>query len=631
MKPHRDILRSLSELAPCLLLVVLFSLLLPLNGWTHGEVSGGGEQKSVQKVQTRNGTYRIEMMHSPAQPVAGEPANIELKVVRLLPKPDPLLGSEVPVGLPPEALLLSARTQAVLDPHLPVHAEGEAGIFGVAEYRFPPSGPFLVRWLIPQSGSFLVRFVIHTEAGDQFNVDLPVTAQPDMAAFFRVWVNLALCGLILGLTGMQLGKVRSAGGGLPRMLRPIVIGAVSLLAVLLPMNFFGLDRVLAMRKPKVAAGATEAVTANEDGSYTIPDGVQKDLGLVLVAAKQMPLEQAITAYGTIEANPASLAEVFAPLWGRIEYPDKPLAVGDRVERGKELVRITLELSAIERAPMEAKQKDIKGALAQARERKDAAQFEYDRAQKLAAANPAFEQDLKWAKELLDEANDAYEQIAKQDLGYVGVIKFRDPRKIPVAAPISGTIATIDFVPGQLNLNGEYRKLFTIVDTTQVWVRGQIYLSDVWKLKAGQAVQVFPEGASSRAITGAVRWIGDSVDPANRTVPVILTVPNPDRRVALGSFARIEFPQRKRAVAVPEQAVVDDGTTRRVYVARDQNRFEALAVELGVKRDGWWQVLSGLQEGDRVIAKGAGLLGSLRQEEAPVTEPRQTSLLSSTTP
>src|SRR3990172_4657843 len=247
----------------------------------------------------------------------------------------------------------------------------------------------------------------------------------------------------------------------------------------------------------------------------------------------MSLDQAVTAFGTIEANPSLVAQVFAPLWGRIEFTDRPLAVGDRVERGKELVRITLELSALERAPMEAKQKDIKGALQQAKERRDAAQFEYDRAQELVAANPAFEQDLKWAKELFDEAKDSYEQIAKQDEGYVGIIKFRDPRKIPVLAPLSGTVASVDFVPGQLDLNGEYRKLFTIVDTSQVWLRRQVYLSDVWKLKEGQAALLFPEGNSSRPFTGTIRWIGDTADPVNRTVPVILNVPNPDRRLALG--------------------------------------------------------------------------------------------------
>jgi len=241
-------------------LALWLAAFVPSQGWAHGEVAGGGEQTTVQKVAARNGTYRVEMMHSPAQPVAGEPANIELKVVRLLPKPDPLLGSEVPVGLPPEASLLPAQSDEVLDAHLPVHSEGEAGIFGVAEYRFPAGGLFLIRSLVPQTGSFRIRFLIHTEAGDQFTVELPIAVQPNTASLFRVWVNLALCGLIFGLTGMQFWKVRAAGGHAPQMIRPASIGAVSLVVVMLGMNFFVLDQVLAMRKPKVVATKAEAAT-----------------------------------------------------------------------------------------------------------------------------------------------------------------------------------------------------------------------------------------------------------------------------------------------------------------------------------------------------------------------------------
>ena len=265
--------------------------------------------------------------------------------------------------------------------------------------------------------------------------------------------------------------------------------------------------------------------------------------------------------------------------------------------------------------MEAKQKDIRSALEQATQRRDAARIAYERARKLAAASPAFEQDLKWAEELLDEAEDSYQQIVKQDENYVRVIEFRDPRRTPVLAPIAGTITSIDFVPGQLNLNGEYRKLFTITDTSSVWVRARMYLSDVSQLKDGQPAQVFPEGAAERSIAGTVRWIGDTVNPADRTVPVIVALPNsaPNNanRLALGSFARVEFPQRRQAVAVPVEAVLDDGTTRQVYVARGEDRFLPLEIEVGARQDGWWQVISGVEAGDRVIAKGAGLLGSLR--------------------
>ena len=76
---------------------------------------------------------------------------------------------------------------------------------------------------------------------------------------------------------------------------------------------------------------------------------------------------------------------------------------------------------------------------------------------------------------------------------------------------------------------------------------------------------------------------------------------------------MEFQQpRRQAVAVPEQAVVDDGAIQWVYVAMDEETFLPLEVEMGIRKEGWWQVVSGLQEGDRVIGKGAALLGSLRQ-------------------
>ena len=599
---------------------LLLTLLLPTLARAHGEVAGGGAVNLVRQIEAGGSSYRVEMMYSPSQPTAGEPTNVEFRIVRLLAVPDPLLGSEIPITEAPRASLLHAYADQVIESEIPMHAEGEAGNFGIAEYSFPAGGPFLLRSLFPFTGSYRLRFLVDTGTGDAFPVDLPVTVQSDGSVLFRVWINLALCGLIVGLTGMQLRKkARATGGGQSHLLRPALTGAGSLVVVVLGMNVFVLDQVLAMREPVIPPAPALTVTPNEDGTFTVPEQVQNDLGFVLAEAKEMPLEQAVTAFGAVEPDPAKVAEVFAPLWGRIEFPAETLVVGDRVERRQELVRVILELSAIERAPMEAKQKDIRSALEQATQLRDAAKIEYERAKKLAAANPAFEQDLRWAEELFDEAEDAYQQIAKQDQDYVRVIEFRDPRRTPVLSPISGTITSVDFVPGQLNLNGEYRKLFTITDTSSVWVRALVYLSDALQLRDGQSAQIFPEGAEG-SIAGTVRWIGDTVNPADRTVPVIVSVPNRNDRLALGSFARVEFPQRRQAVAVPDQAVLDDGTTRQVYVAREENRFLPLEIEVGVKQDGWWQIVSGIQEGDRVIAQGAGLLGSLRLEEATAPAP-----------
>jgi RND family efflux transporter MFP subunit len=577
------------------------AILLCAVAFAHEEIPGQGSYNVTRILEAHGQRYRVDLMYSPSLPTAGEPANIGITLVRILAVPDPLLGSELPVAEEPQLSLIYSETQQVVVPHLPLHTEGEAGVFGVAEYRFP------------RRGSFLLRLTLDAE-GEKITADFPVTVQADSSAMFGLLVNVSVGLLILGLTGMQLWKIRARGGAPAEMARPAVIGVVSLIAVVILMDRFIVGAVLNLRKPPAAAPSEIAVTANEDGSYTIPAPVQEQLGISLIEAKQVSLDQAVSAYGEVQPRPDLTAVVQAPLWGRIEFAAKPLAVGDVVNKGQVLVNVVLELNAVERGPMDAKDLDIKSHLAQARQRRDAAQLVLDRARKLHATNPAFEADERWAKELFDEAAATYAEMVKENEKMEATKKFRDPRRTPVQSPMSGVIATMDFVPGELNATDEYRQLFTIVDPSQVWIHAEVVPADVWKLRKGQPARVYPASRSGQPVTGTIHWIGDTLDAASRTVPVIVQVANEKETFALGSFARTEFQQPQRVLAVPEGAVVDDGTTRWVYVAREEGSFAPVEIEVGVKQGGWWEVRSGIAEGDRVIASGAALLGSLPKAE-----------------
>jgi RND family efflux transporter MFP subunit len=582
-------------------LLAWVALLAPAGLRAHEEIPGAGVQNFTRLLEGRDSNYRLELMHSPSLPTAGEPANIGIDVMRLLPTPDPFLGSEVPLTEAPEVSLLDQKTRRVVVEHLPVHSEGEAGVYGIADYAFP------------RGGSFLLRIAIHGQQGEELAEEFPISVKANAAGFFRFWVNLAVAILILGLTGMQLWKVRARGGALAQMLRPAAVGLVTLVVVVLAMDRVVLGWVLDLRKPPPAMPTEESVTSNEDGSYTIPAAIQKELGLTLVVAKEISLGETISAYGAVEARPDLTAIVQAPLWGRIEWAAEPLAVGDRVSKGQELVKIVLELNALERGAMEQKDVDIKGAKKRAEDRRNAARLEYDRWQALAGGNPAYQPDAQWAKQLLDQASADYAEIVRQDNTYQAVMKWRDPRITPVAAPVDGVISTVDFVPGELNATAEYRQLFTIVDLREVWVRAQVLLGEVTKLRDGNRVRVFP-ASGGPPVPGRVRWIGDTIDPVNRTAPVLVAVANEGRAFALGSFARLEFEQPRTVLAVPEEAVVDEGSSRWVYVSRQEDVFAPVRVELGVKQGGWWQVTAGLVDGDQVIARGAALLGSMPHPE-----------------
>ena len=587
---------------------VVILLLCSSRAWSHGEVAGGGQQSFVETVAGQQGRYRVEVRYSPSLPVAGEIANVEIKAFRVLDVPDPLLGSEIPVGIQPEGSLVDAESGQAAEAHLPVHPEGEAGVFGIAEYRFP------------KAGSFNLNFNFKTESGDEFSLNFPITIQGNPATFFRWMVNLSLILLVVGLTAIQVWRARpktpaedGAGGA---VLRPVGIGLVCLVAVVGVMDRFILPAVLDMRKTVVdGPEATPFVTQNEDGTYTITAAAQKDLGISLAEAKQISLDQAIHAAGQVQARPDLTAIVEAPLWGRIEFAQKPLSVGEVVKRGQQLAVITLELSAIERGPLEAKDLDIKGVVAKARERRDAAQMEFDRTQKLAASNPVYEPDAKWAKELRDEAVRIFDEYRKQDEAIEVTKKFRDPRRTPINCPITGVIGSIDFSPGELNMTDEYKQLFTIMDTSRVWVKVQVYGSDVIALQKGQQVSVVHPAAPAKPLVGTVHWIGESIDAINRSVPVLLDVANEGNLLALNSYVRAEFHRQQRVLAVPEQAVVDTGTERWIYIAQEDGKFLAQPVEVGFRAKGYWQVLSGISEGDRVVVNGAGMLGALPRAQA----------------
>ena len=61
------------------------------------------------------------------------------------------------------------------------------------------------------------------------------------------------------------------------------------------------------------------------------------------------------------------------------------------------------------------------------------------------------------------------------------------------------------------------------------------------------------------------------------------------------------------LAVPEQAVIDTGNLKIVYIEREPGLFEGVALTLGPLSGGYYPVIDGLLPGDRVAAAGAFLV------------------------
>ena len=88
------------------------------------------------------------------------------------------------------------------------------------------------------------------------------------------------------------------------------------------------------------------------------------------------------------------------------------------------------------------------------------------------------------------------------------------------------------------------------------------------------------------------------------------VATPERGLTPEAFvdARFQIPLG-RVLAIPDDAVLDTGEHRIVFVVRDAGRFEPRSVTLGRAADGWHEVLAGLDEGDAIVTSANFLIDS----------------------
>jgi multidrug efflux pump subunit AcrA (membrane-fusion protein) len=250
----------------------------------------------------------------------------------------------------------------------------------------------------------------------------------------------------------------------------------------------------------------------------------------------------VTLTAVVKPKPELTAEVAAPLWGRIEFAARRLNVGDRVEKGEDLAHVILELAADERYQMNARAVDIDAERELSKTRREQAE---KRAQDAAAALAAAPDDpfLKQEAQLLERISVAAQQeevlLGQQVEVFKGVMKRRDPKITVVKAPIAGVITEIGFRPGELNGTDEFRRLFTIVDTSAVILEAQVYDHQSAAVLKGTTRASFtsPGFDVPRPLQRPLA-ISGAINPETGALSVLFDVANPGRELKIGGTAQI---------------------------------------------------------------------------------------------
>jgi len=325
-----------------------------------------------------------------------------------------------------------------------------------------------------------------------------------------------------------------------------------------------------------------------------------------VGEREFPVEK--EAVGSIDFNEDMETQVFTPYQGKIIALFA--AVGDDVKKGQTLFTIdSPDLLQAESTLIAAV-----GVMELTTRNLVRLQELY---KTLAVSQAVLEQgisDQQTAEGALRAARDSVRIFGKSDAEIDRIVAARlaDPTLV-VPSPISGRITARTAAPGLFVQPGSPPPPYVVADIDTMWMLANVVEIDSPTFRVGQQVQVRLSAFPDRVFDGKITTIGAMVDPNTRRVLVRSEIKDPQHELRSGMFGNfiISIGAPVSSPAVPLPSVVREGDgTQTVWVTADRRRFTRRTVKIGQPRDGYRQILEGLQPGELVATEGAVFLSNM---------------------
>lgn len=308
------------------------------------------------------------------------------------------------------------------------------------------------------------------------------------------------------------------------------------------------------------------------------------------------------AVGNMDFNQNTLVQVFTPYQGRVISANVNL--GDRVERGQilftvdspDLLQASSALIAaagvlnLQNRTLKRVNDNLRGG--------GGAQKDVDQAIS----------DQQTAEGALRAARDVMRIYGKTDEEVDRIVtERRADSTLMVRSPLAGYVTARNAAPGLLLQPGNAPAPITLADAKSMWMIANVPEADSALLQVGQQVQARVSALPGKTFDGTISVVGATVDPQTRRTMVRSEIADPDHALRAGMFAdfTIRIGAPIETLAVPANAIVREGDgTMTVWLTTDRLRFEKRNVKIGLRQNGFVQILEGVRPGDLVVTDGA---------------------------
>jgi len=313
------------------------------------------------------------------------------------------------------------------------------------------------------------------------------------------------------------------------------------------------------------------------GSVTIDPTTRRNMGLVTASVEMRQLQKTVHTFGEVTIPEPNVQSVTLKTTGWVER----LMVaeeGQEVFRGQPLAEIYApELTT--------------------------AQREYLVALTAADSSASLGDFLSLARRRLENLG-----LSDYQIEHLNITR-EVSRTIIIRSPLDGFILSKKVDVG--DRIGPMSELYRIGNIDQVWVTAKVYEGDLPFITMDQAAIVTVPSLAHERFKSRIAFISPTIDK-NRQLDIRLEFDNTRLRLKPGMYAEVEIISKLPGTrpAVPRSAVINSGIRRVVYVASDEDTFEARTVATGSVADGdLMEIKDGLTEGERVVVSGQFLLDS----------------------
>ena len=271
---------------------------------------------------------------------------------------------------------------------------------------------------------------------------------------------------------------------------------------------------LAKRPAGAAAALPEGVTARVRlASFRVAQA-----GIRTAEVGYSPLAQTLTTVGYVAFDERRLANVVAKTPGKtrvevlhVNYTGMEVKAGDPLAElySPELAQAVAELRTAHRAERESTGLQTAAARSLLGDRRLMVRLTTEKLQRW-GINPS------QIDHLLQQGTDDF--------------------KIPILAPISGTVVRKNVVEGQEVPEGF--AMFEVADLSRVWIQARVYEHQIGLVREGESVTATVESFPGQSFPGKVAFIQPTLDPSTRTVEVRFDLANSERRLRPGMFATV---------------------------------------------------------------------------------------------